>query len=66
MYGLIWKLDAHRAYLRGLIAATPDLTISEMQERLLVERGCTPRPEAGGLPRPQRADAQRPSAYAAE
>ncbi len=32
------KLDPHRAYLLGLIEATPDLTISEMLDRLLAER----------------------------
>ncbi len=33
------KLDPHREYLLGLIAETPDLTISsELLERLLVER----------------------------
>jgi len=33
------KLDAHRDYLLGLIAAEPDLTISELRDRLLAERG---------------------------
>ena len=33
------KLDPHRAYLLGLIAQTPDVTISELLERLLAERG---------------------------
>jgi transposase len=33
------KLDAHRAYLLGLIAAEPDLTISELRDRLLAARG---------------------------
>lgn len=33
------KLDPHRDYLLALIATTPDLTISELVERLLVERG---------------------------
>ncbi|MFZ3178764.1 MAG: IS630 family transposase [Methylocystis silviterrae] len=33
------KLDPHRDYLLGLIKATPDLTISELLERLLAERG---------------------------
>lgn len=33
------KLDPHRDYLLGLIEATPDLTISELLERLLAERG---------------------------
>jgi len=33
------KLDAHRDYLLDLIAATPDLTISELLDRLLAERG---------------------------
>ncbi|MGZ9409866.1 MAG: IS630 family transposase [Methylocystis sp.] len=32
------KLDPHRDYLFGLIAVTPDLTISELLERLLAER----------------------------
>lgn len=32
------KLDPHREYLLGLIAATPDLTISELLERLLADR----------------------------
>jgi transposase len=32
------KLDPHRGYLLGLIAETPDLTISELLERLLAER----------------------------
>jgi len=35
------KLDPHRDYLLGLIEATPDLTISELLERLLAERGLT-------------------------
>jgi transposase len=33
------KLDAHRDFLLGLIEATPDMTISELLERLLIERG---------------------------
>jgi transposase len=33
------KFDPHRGYLLGLIAETPDLTISELLERLLAERG---------------------------
>jgi transposase len=33
------KLDPHRAYLLGVVAETPDLTISELLERLLDERG---------------------------
>lgn len=33
------KLDPHRDYILGLIAATPDLTISELLARLLDERG---------------------------
>jgi transposase len=33
------KFDPHREYLLGLIDATPDLTISELLERLLAERG---------------------------
>ena len=33
------KLDPHRDFLLGLIEATPDLTISELLERLLAERG---------------------------
>jgi transposase len=33
------KLDPHRDYLLELIATMPDLTISELLERLLVERG---------------------------
>ena len=32
------KLDPHRGYLLGLIEATPDLTISELLERLWTER----------------------------
>ena len=32
------KLDPHREYLLERIAETPDLTISELQERLLAER----------------------------
>ncbi len=35
------KLDAHRAFLLGLIEATPDITRVEMQERLAQERGIT-------------------------
>ena len=31
------KLDAYRAFLRGLIDETPDLTISELLERLIAE-----------------------------
>ena len=33
------KLDPHRDYILGLIAQTPDMTISEMLERLSDERG---------------------------
>ena len=33
------KLDGHRDYLLGLIGETPDMTISEMLERLAAERG---------------------------
>jgi transposase len=33
------KVDAHRDYLLGLIAAEPDLAIAEMQERLRSEAG---------------------------
>jgi transposase len=33
------KLDSHREYILGLIAATPDLTISELLAQLLAERG---------------------------
>jgi transposase len=33
------KLDTHREYLLGLIAGTPDLTIRELLQRLLSERG---------------------------
>jgi len=33
------KLDPHRDYLLELIARTPDLTISELLERLLADRG---------------------------
>jgi transposase len=32
------KLDPHRDYLLGLIEATPDMTISELLDRLLTER----------------------------
>ena len=32
------KLDPHREFLLGLIAETPDLTISELLGRLLAER----------------------------
>ena len=33
------KLDPHRDYLLGLIAAEPDLTISELRDRLRSEAG---------------------------
>ncbi len=33
------KLDPHREFLLGLIDRTPDLTISELLERLLASRG---------------------------
>jgi transposase len=33
------KLDPYRDYLLGLVAAEPDITIAEMQERLLSEVG---------------------------
>src|ERR1700710_2696088 len=33
------KLDPHRAYLLGLIEAEPDITIAEMQAKLLNEAG---------------------------
>ncbi len=32
------KLDPHRNYLLGLVETTPDMTISEMLERLAAER----------------------------
>ena len=35
------KLDPHRAFLLGLIEATPDITLVEMQERLAAERAIT-------------------------
>ena len=35
------KLDPHRALLLGLIEATPDMTLVEMQEHLTAERGIT-------------------------
>jgi len=35
------KLDAHRAFLLGLIEAEPDISIAEMQERLRIEAGLT-------------------------
>lgn len=33
------KLDPHGDYILGLVTATPDMTISEMLERLALERG---------------------------
>lgn len=33
------KLDAHAEFLLGLIAATPDITLAELQARLAEERG---------------------------
>ena len=33
------KLDPHRGYLLGMIEAAPDITMIEMQERLLKEVG---------------------------
>lgn len=33
------KLDPHRDFVLGLVSEQPDLTISEMQERLAAERG---------------------------
>lgn len=33
------KLDRHRDFLLALVAATPDLTINELVERLSAERG---------------------------
>lgn len=33
------KLDPHRDYLLGLVEAEPDITIAEMQARLLSEAG---------------------------
>jgi transposase len=33
------KLDVHRDYILGLVAKAPDMTISEMQERLTGECG---------------------------
>ena len=35
------KLDPHRAFLLGLVEATPDITLVEMQERLAAEQGIT-------------------------
>lgn len=35
------KLDAYRDYLLGLIGETPDMTISELLERLAAERNVT-------------------------
>lgn len=33
------KLDAHAEFLLGLIAKTPDMTLAELQARLVEERG---------------------------
>jgi transposase len=33
------KLDAHRDYILAMVAASPDITISEMLERLAMECG---------------------------
>ena len=33
------KLDGHRDYILAMVAASPDITISEMLERLAMERG---------------------------
>jgi transposase len=33
------KLDPHRDYILALVEATPDMTISEMLDRLVAERG---------------------------
>ena len=35
------KLDPHRAFLLGLVETEPDITLAEMQERLLSETGVT-------------------------
>lgn len=35
------KLDPHREFLLGAIAAEPDITLAEMQERLKTEAGVT-------------------------
>ena len=35
------KLNPHRAFLLGVIAAEPDIAIAEMQERLKTEAGVT-------------------------
>ena len=35
------KLDPHRDFVLGLVAATSDITLVEMQERLATERGVT-------------------------
>jgi transposase len=32
------KLDPHRAYILGLVEATPDMTISEILDKLAAER----------------------------
>ena len=33
------KLDAHEAFIVGLIEAAPDITLAEIRERLAAERG---------------------------
>ena len=35
------KLDPHRAFLLGLVEATPDITLVEMQQHLAAEQGIT-------------------------
>jgi transposase len=35
------KLDAHKGFILGLIAAQKDITLQELQERLLQEQGVT-------------------------
>ena len=61
------KLDPHRDYLLGLIEATPDLTISELLERLLgrARRDGQPR-DAVDVSRPLRSDVQKKTAHASE
>jgi transposase len=34
-----WRLDAHKTWLLALVAEEPDLTLAEIEARLMAERG---------------------------
>jgi hypothetical protein len=53
------KLDPHRDYILGLVETAPDMSISEMLDKLAAERICMGSGDALDLPRSLRPDVQK-------